>query len=432
MASSKYGRKLNPFRSLREPLGIKGIRQSVVVTNNPSTIDQNQQLLVRFPNLGDQDVIVPGTARLAFTISLDSTDDNRTVVQNLGRAVVRKTTIRISGNEIMSVDDCDVINCYSDLWKTKRERQSNVYQGIDEAAGNMLKLRVSAGDGNQAQAEDKAIADAYGNRFAIPLDFELLESHMPFFQSALGDRLEYELTFNDYGRVIKATGDSKASYTIDNISLEFDTVSEPSLARAIRGRYAGRLSILYERILRHRKVTLDKSQTLWNINLNVPARSLKGILLLFEEEQTAYSRNTESFYNPKIEKVEVTIEGVPNQLYSQGIRAYQQWDEARKYFASGPSAKRHPEVAAVAKDLRLADVKIGEYLSSKYALWLDMRTSDDDSLHGSGRRIENASEGVTVQITKKAETAGTLNMYLYVIMDAQINFENGRFITALY
>ena len=122
MASSKYGRKLNPFRSLRDPLGIKGIRRSVVVTNNPSTIDQNQQLLVRFPNLGDQDVIVPGTARLAFTISLDSTDANRTVVRNLGRTVVKKTTIRISGNEIMSVDDSDVINCYSDLWMTKRER----------------------------------------------------------------------------------------------------------------------------------------------------------------------------------------------------------------------------------------------------------------------------------------------------------------------
>ena len=92
----------------------------------------------------------------------------------------------------------------------------------------------------------------------------------------------------------------------------------------------------------------------------------------------------------------------------------------------------HPEVAAAAKDLALADVTVGEYLTNKYALWLDMRTNDDDSLHGSGRSIENASEGVTVQITKRAETSGTLNMYLYVIMDAQINIENGRFINALY
>ena len=380
-------------------------------------------------------MIVPGTARLAFTISLTKTDDNRTVVQNLGRAIVKKTTIRISGNEIMSVDDSDVINCYSDLWKTKRERQSQVYQGMDESTdANMLKLRVGAADGDDDTEEDKAIADAYGNRFCIPLDFELLESHMPFFQSAFGDRLEYELTFNDHSRVIKATNDTNASYTIDNISLEFDTVSEPNLARTIRNKYANRLVILYDRILRHRKVALDKSQSLWNINLNVPARSLKGILMLFEDAgtATAFGRNTESFYNPKIEKVEVTIEGLPNQLYSQGMRAYQQWDEIKKYFASGPSAKHHPEVAAVAKDLALADVTVGEYLTSKYALWLDMRTNDDDSLHGSGRRIENASEGVTVQIAKKAETAGALNMYLYVIMDAQLNIENGRFINALY
>ena len=115
MASSAYGRKLNPYRRLRDPLGVKAVRQSVVVTNNPSTIDQNQQLLVRFPNLGSNDVIVPGTARLAFTVSLTSTDVNRTLVQNIGRAAVKKTTIRISGNEILSLDDSDVYQCYQDL-----------------------------------------------------------------------------------------------------------------------------------------------------------------------------------------------------------------------------------------------------------------------------------------------------------------------------
>ena len=344
MASSKYGRKLNPFRSLREPLGVKGTRQSVVVTNNPSTIDQNQQLLVRFPNLGAQDVIVPGTTRLAFTITLTSTDDERTVVQNLGRAIVKKTTIRISGNEIMSVDDSDVFYCYSDLWKTHRERRSMVYQGIDKDGGNMLKLRVAAGDGDATNAGDKAVADAYGNRFCIPLDFELLETHMPFFQSAFGDRLEYELTFNDYSRAMMADGDAAASYTIDNISLEFDIVNEPNLARMIRNQYGARLAILYDRVLRHRKVTLDKSQTLWNINLNVPARSLKGILMLFEAPAAAYDRNTESVYNPKISKVEVTVEGLPNQLFSQGMRAYQQWDEAKKYFAASPTSPQSPRI----------------------------------------------------------------------------------------
>ena len=87
---STYGSKLDPYRKLREPLGVKRIRQSVVITNNPSTIDQNQQLLVRFPNLDKNDVIVLRTARLVFTVALTSKDPNATVYQNLGRAIIKK------------------------------------------------------------------------------------------------------------------------------------------------------------------------------------------------------------------------------------------------------------------------------------------------------------------------------------------------------
>ena len=45
----------------------------------------------------------------------------------------------------------------------------------------------------------------------------------------------------------------------------------------------------------------------------------------------------------------MTIEGIPNQLYSQGMRQYQQWDEINKYFAL--TSKRDKETDKVAKDL---------------------------------------------------------------------------------
>ena len=222
---SAYGNKLNPYRKLRKPLGVRGIRQSVVITNNPSTIDQNQQLLVRFPNLRSNDVIVPRSARLAFEIEIKSTDANATVYQNLGRAIVKKTTIKISGNEVMSIDDSDIYHCYIDLWKSPSERLNMAYQGVGKA--NMLKHRIGAGN---ADKEDEAIAKAFGTRFCIPLDFELLETHMPFYQAGLGDRLEYELTFNDYNKVIKSS-DADAKYVITNICLEFDQVTDTELAR---------------------------------------------------------------------------------------------------------------------------------------------------------------------------------------------------------
>ena len=47
---TEYETKLNPECSLQTAKGIKGTRQKVIVTHNPSEIDQNQLLLVRFPD----------------------------------------------------------------------------------------------------------------------------------------------------------------------------------------------------------------------------------------------------------------------------------------------------------------------------------------------------------------------------------------------
>ena len=82
--------------------------------------------------------------------------------------------------------------------------------------------------------------------------------------------------------------------------------------------------------------------------------------------------------------------------------------------------------------LQLYDLSVGEYLTDKYALWLDFRMIDESSLHGTGRRIENASEGITLQIEKKAESAGNLNAYIYLIIDAQLNIQNGAYVSAIY
>ena len=78
------------------------------------------------------------------------------------------------------------------------------------------------------------------------------------------------------------------------------------------------------------------------------------------------------------------------------------------------------------------NVSVGEYLTDRYALCLDFRMIDENELHGMGRRIENASEGITLQIEKKAESAGALNAYIYLIMDAQLNIQNGAYISAVY
>ena len=142
---------------------------------------------------------------------------------------------------------------------------------------------------------------------------------------------------------------------------------------------------------------------MWNWSFNMPCKSLKGIVVLFEEEKS-HVRDTSKFYNPKIQKVSVTIEGKPNQLYAQGMRSFEQYDEICKHFAEG--VQRDSDVQ---KQLELHDLSVGEYLVHKCALWLDFRTIDENELHKMGWQIENTSGGIILQIEKKAELPGPLN-----------------------
>ena len=386
--------------------------------------------------LGSDDVIIPRTANLSFNIKLTSTvDANRTLVSNIGRAIIKKLAVKFEGNEIMSLDNYNVLACYRDLWKTKSQKRNVNHQGIISYEGcmeNCIKLRINAGNKDAGNAQDKAIADAYGNKFIIPLDFEMLDSAAPYYQAGLRNRLCYELTFNDYNRVIKSAVSSPkvpdVKYKITDISLEYEISTQPDLVRSIRSEYQ-HMALLYDRILRHRKIIVNKSDTVWNWAFNTPCQSLKGILVLFEEEGS-YTRDTSKFYNPKIQKVSVIVEGKPNQLYAQGMRSFEQYDEICKYFAEGK--QRENDANEIQKHLQLYDLSLREYLVNRYALWLDFRTIDENELHGMGRRIENASEGITLQIEKKAESAGALNAYIYLIMDAQLNIQNGTYVSAVY
>ena len=109
-----------------------------------------------------------------------------------------------------------------------------------------------------------------------------------------------------------------------------------SLASQIRTEYM-KSSILYDRILRARIIPLNDSSTSFSVDINSLSKSLKGVLLIFRKERstTKFNRNTEEFVNPKIMKVKVTLEGVPNKLYAQNMEYRHQYNEIMKHFGEG-------------------------------------------------------------------------------------------------
>ena len=225
------------------------------------------------------------------------------------------------------------------------------------------------------------MASIFDDKFCIPSDFQILESSLPLYQYGLGSHLTYESTFADYSDVIKASNPD-ASYTISNISLEFDTVTNASLASQIRTEYM-KSSILCDRILKARIIPLNDSSTSFSVDINYsPSKSLKGVLLIFTKERSAtkFNRDTEEFFNSKITKVEVTVERVPHELYAHNMECRHQYDKIMKHFGEG----RLKEAGAIQKDLQLHNVNIALYYTDKYVReqikWLCLFfTKDRDS-----------------------------------------------------
>ena len=113
----------------------------------------------------------------------------------------------------------------------KKDKARRVFQGIDDT--DALKLRV-ASKGATGDAGKTAVAKTFGNRFRIPIDFELLNDIGPYHQASLADKLEIKLTFNDKKAVIlgstatlAAAADSDYDYSVSDIRTEWDQITSP-------------------------------------------------------------------------------------------------------------------------------------------------------------------------------------------------------------
>ena len=165
----EVGDRLNPQRSYRKGFALKGLRQHIIKNEQSLYYHPDELLTVHFPDLKENQVIIPSTTKLTFNISLAGTDVNRTLVGNLGRNIIRKLVVNLEGNEIISIDDYGILYSYYDCWKCKTERLNAVFQGVVEADGqteNTIKHQINATD-KANNAKDQTVASIYDNHFVL-------------------------------------------------------------------------------------------------------------------------------------------------------------------------------------------------------------------------------------------------------------------------
>ena len=198
--------------------------------------------------------------------------------------------------------------------------------------------------------------------------------------------------------MILCTGDTNAIYKISDIILKYDAIFDDPYVTSIRQTYTRGMSILYTRVTSIHHQALSKKDIVWKIDVsNFSVRSLQGLLLLFLDKHDDFASKNEEFYNPSIKKILVAINGMPHLLYTGGLGARDIYPELKKYFYKENSK-----------------VNNEEFLSTKFGLWIDTRSSIDNTLHGNGRVIE---QGIILQMEKVVEASGDLMCYVFSLED---------------
>jgi len=409
MASGKY---INPNKIDRTANALKAERNHHIITHNPSNINPNETLYVRIPRLTQDTFYVPNSIYLSADITLSGNDKNM-VVNNVGRYLIKKFAVKIGSETVFILNDYNLFMNYKDLWLTKAQRKNLVFQGIQSS--NLNKLRSSATDANVTNAKDNIMFSIYGNKYKIPLDFELINNNAPLYKHAIQEDLIFEITFAPISDIIISESITNWNYKLSNICLEYDTVTDATIASTIQTRYQQGYSVLYDYIDKFKTVNIAANDEIIHENVNFPRSSIKGILLLFTKTFADGSIQVDKYYNPGITKLEITIEGIANKIFCQSMRMLDQFTEIRKHFM--------PENLKLTDD---CNINLENYYTDdKYALWIDFRTTEDNTLHGSGLRLKNTKDGVQIFMKKKTGE-GPYKMHVFIISDSALHITNSQ------
>ena len=276
-------------------------------------------------------VIVPGSVFLVFNLAI-SGHENNNVVNNISRNLVKRQRVVFGGESLQDTTNYDLFQTYHDLFLPKEERENMLRHGI--SSENMQKLRTNAGDKDTSNAKEVAMATLHNTKYCIPLDHPILTDHGVFYPKSLPHPLKFEISLAPVRDVVVFSDTTKEpTYTITNLELEYRCISSEFLADKAQAAYKTIHAFFYENILHHKTFTFSKpNDSVINEQINVPRRSMTGILLLFTENPTAGERDSEKFVNPDIKSVNINIDGVPNMLYSKGMLQTDQWESIKQRF----------------------------------------------------------------------------------------------------
>jgi len=365
-------------------------------------------LYVTVPKLNKNEVLVPGSLALRFDIDLSGGHANNFLVQNVTRALVERMVVKFAGAVLEDNVGYDLFKIFEDLFLSPGKREDMIPQGIQSE--DLCKIRSGAGDKKTSGvAAENKLNQIYGKKYELNLDHQILTGHGIFYPQALFNDLKFQITLAQAAQVVRGSDATKLKYKLANIELQYEIIESQTLAAEAESVLSSGKEFAYDHVMEADLIPIDRgSDKNFSIKIHDQRRSLKAILLLFVEGYAAGGRDSEKYVFPDLTKVSVTVNGVPNRLFNNGVEERDMWKMASRFFVRDKNKIENMNLTKF-------------YTEDKFGLLIDMRSVAPQEIHGSGKRLVNSTDGVHLKIERDAKGSGVVNCHVFVISDAQFN-----------
>ena len=375
--------ELPPGFRRKQMSSIKGTRTRSVVTFNPSTVSPGEELYIDIPKLKPSSCLVPGTFNLLFDFKNANTKS--WFLNNLAKLLSQRIQIKLAGETVYDCSGEYLYGVYKDMWLTVGDRNNMIECGIADENLRKLMSKDDSGatTGDTTKVPDALMLSVYGSKLKIPLD-RIIADHGLYAPFRMNNNFMYVVTLPKASDIMMAQSSEKVGgYTLENLELEYETIENQSVADEISSMYSTGRSLSYQHVTLMKTGNWGKDLTIVNENINLPRKSMAAIILLFTKQTRA---NSEEYVYPNIDEVKITVEGVPNSIFSQDLPKSRFFEEARRIFCPTDEF-----------------MSIQKFFKDGFTLVVDLRSNEDD-VTGNGKKIVNTQSGVLLEIKKKATT----------------------------
>ena len=95
--------------------GFKGKREEIAKVNMLNIAYPNQHIDNEILHGSRDHVIVPDTVKITVNLDIESTHKTRSIVNNVGRAQVKKKVFMLGSKDIDMINNSDIHDTYKDL-----------------------------------------------------------------------------------------------------------------------------------------------------------------------------------------------------------------------------------------------------------------------------------------------------------------------------